>query len=151
MSYDLMVFDPEEAPHDRAAFLEWYKQTTEWSEGHSYDDPNNTTLGLRNWFDDIRRTYPPMNGPLATDDYDNLKVTDYSIGHHAIYAAFAWSEAEEAYPVVRELTVKHAVGFYDVSGDEGDGEIHFPGDKLRPPSGGAWRAIAKDFKDSANQ
>lgn len=111
MSYDLMVFDPAEAPHDRAAFLEWYKQTTEWSEGHSYDDPNNTTLGLRNWFDDIRRTYPPMNGPLATDDYDNLKVTDYSIGHHAIYATFAWSKAEEAYPVVRELAVKHAVGF----------------------------------------
>lgn len=143
-----MVFDPVDAPRDRKQFLEWYERATEWSEGHSYDDPAGTTSELRAWFDDIRRTYPPMNGPLASQDYDNLRLTDYSIGHHLIYAAFAWSQAEEVYPLVRQLAVKHAVGFFDASGN---GEIHFPGDQLGPPSGGAWRDVAKNFKEAQKQ
>ena len=46
--------------------------------------------------------------------------TDYSIGHHVIYAAFSWSVADEAYEKMKELAQKHGVGFYDVSGDDGD-------------------------------
>ena len=143
-----MVFNPADALRDRKHFLEWYERTTEWSEGHSYDDPATTTLNLRAWFDQIRLTYPPMNGPLASKDYDNLRVTDYSIGHHAIYAAFAWSQAEEAYPLVRQLAVEHAVGFFDASGN---GEVHFPGDQLGPLSGGTWRDVAKNFKEAQKQ
>jgi hypothetical protein len=147
-----MVFDPAEAPRDRARFLEWYGRTTEWSEGHSYNDPGATTPELHAWYDDIRNSFPNMNGPGAPDDdHINDTVTDYSIGHHAIYAAFAWSEAETAYPLVRRLAVEHRVGFYDVSGDEGDGEIYFPGDQLRPPSGGAWHKISKEFKELKSQ
>lgn len=145
-----MVFDPQDAPRDRARFMAWYDRTTEWSEGHSYDDPAQTTPDLRAWYGDIRKTFPNLNGPGAPSDADFDKVgdklTDYSIGHHAIYASFRWSEAEEAYPLVRMLAVSHKVGFYDASGDEGDGEIYFPGDQLRPPSDGGWRAIARDFK-----
>ncbi len=147
MSYDLLVFDPNDAPRNLAAFKEWWHQQAEWGEGHSYDDPAATTPSLRAWFDEIRQTFPPMNGPLASNDYDDARVTDYSIGHHLIYAAFAWTEAENAYPIVRDLAVKHSVGFYDASGDEGDGEIFFPGDVLRAPSGGAWREVAKEFRD----
>ena len=148
MSYDLAVFDPADAPRDHKHFLKWFGRATDWSEGHSYDDPAGTAPGLRAWFDDIRQTYPPMNGPLASHDDDSLRVTDYSIGHHLIYAAFAWSQAEDAYPLVRSLAVKHAVGFYDASGN---GEIYFPGDKLGPPSGGAWRDIARDSKEAQKQ
>ena len=43
MSYDLMVFDPEAAPVDRHAFMEWYEAQAEWSEDHSYDDPSVST------------------------------------------------------------------------------------------------------------
>ena len=146
MSYDLLVFDPAVAPKDRQAFLEWWHGVGEWTEGHSYDDPAVTTPGLRDWFDEMRERFPAMNGPFASQDYDNPCVTDYSICLNAIYAAFAWSQAEEAYPVVRELAVKHAVGFYDASGDEGDGEIYFPGDALRPASNGQWRQVAADFR-----
>jgi hypothetical protein len=151
MSYDLLVFDPGNAPRDRAAFREWWDRQAEWSENHGYNDPSVTTPELKAWFDEIRQTFPPMNGPHATNDYDNPRLTDYSIGRHVIYAAFAWSVAEDAYPVVRQLAVKHRVGFYDASGDEGDGEINFPGDGLRPPSGGAWREISKQFRELGNQ
>ena len=153
MSYDLMVFDPADAPRDRAHFIEWYKRTTEWNEGHSYNDPAATTGDLRAWHDEIREAFPNMNGPGSPSDEDLMRpgvedyLADYSIGHHAIYVAFLWSTAEEAYEKARCLAVKHGVGFYDVSGDEGDGEIYFPGDELRAPSQGAWRSVAKQFRD----
>jgi hypothetical protein len=155
MSYDLMVFDPLEAPRDRALFKQWYERTTEWSENHSYNDPSVTTVALRAWYEDIRRMFPNMNGPDAPSDEDidqfGHRLADYSIGRHAIYVAFAWSVAEDAYPTVREAAVAHNVGFYDVSGDEGDGEIYFPGDQLRPPSGGTWREISKQFQEMTKQ
>ncbi len=157
MSYDLMVFDPAVAPHERPPFVEWYHQQAEWSEGHSYDDPANTTLALRSWYEEIRKTYPNMNGPGAPTDEDLMnpgvedRLGDYSIGQHAIYAGFRWSVAEDAYPLVRSLAVKYGVGFYDVSGDEGDGEIHFPGEALKPESQGAWREISREFKEMEKQ
>jgi hypothetical protein len=98
-----------------------------------------------------------MNGPGAPSDEELMvpgfeeKLADYSICSHAIYATFAWSLAEQVYPIVRETAVAHKVGFYDVSGDEGDGEIYFPGDQLRPPSQGKWREISKQFQEITKQ
>jgi hypothetical protein len=156
LSYDLMVFDPLTAPRDRVAFKDWYDLQTEWSEGHSYDDPAVTTPQLRAWYEEIRKTYPNMNGLGAPSDEDLMtpgvedRLAGYTIGEHAIYADFRWSEAEAAYDTVRRLATEHGVGFYDVSGDEGDGEIWFPGDTMRPPSGGAWREISRQFKELGN-
>jgi hypothetical protein len=147
MSYDLVVFDPNVAPRERGEFIAWFQRQTEWSEGHAYDDPAVTTPALRGWYEAIRQDYPNLNGPGAADDDHVDDAVDYSIGKNLIYAAFRWTQAEDAYPVVRRLAVEHQVGFYDVSGDEGDGEIYFPGDTLRPPSGGAWREVAKQFRD----
>ena len=45
---------------------------------------------------------------------------DYSIGYNVIYAVFSWSVADEAYELMRSLAQKHKVGFFDVSGDDGD-------------------------------
>jgi hypothetical protein len=84
MSYDLLVFDPKEPPSDRAGFMDWYKQQNGGSEDHSYNDPVVSTPELRNWFFEMILTYPPMNGPLASVDVDNPKVTDYSVGRSAI-------------------------------------------------------------------
>ena len=155
MSYDLMVFDPLEAPRDRPHFIEWYRRATEWSGDNSYNDPNATTTTLRAWYDDIRRVFPNMNGPGAPSESELEKfghrLADYTIDKHAIYVTFAWSVAEDAYKTVRETAVAHKVGFYDVSGDEGDGEIYFPGDRLRPPSGGAWRQVSKQFQEMTKQ
>ncbi|MFC3717029.1 hypothetical protein ACFONC_12775 [Luteimonas soli] len=123
MSYDLMVFDPTAAPKERESFMAWYDKQTEWSEEHSYDDPVVTAPALQAWFQEMIQFFPPMNGPLAVDS-DASEVTDHSIGKSVIYCAFAWSVAERAYNKTRELAVKHRVGFFDVSSDEG--EILFP-------------------------
>ncbi|WP_233123165.1 hypothetical protein [Agrobacterium vaccinii] len=127
MSYDLMVFESKDAPKDKEAFLDWYHVQTQWSEGHSYDDPSATTTNLSAWYEDVRLSFPNLNGPDAyefADDDDNPNVTEYSIGRSVIYASFRWSEAETAYAVVRAMAVKHGVGFFNVSAE--DGEIWFP-------------------------
>ena len=47
-------------------------------------------------------------------------MVDYSIGYNVIYAVFSWSVADEVYELMRSLAQKHKVGFFDVSGDDGD-------------------------------
>ena len=120
MSYDLMVFDPKVAPADRSGFMAWFDAQTEWAEDHGYDDPEVCSEGLRSWFLDMIKQYPAMNGPYASDDVDDPKVTDYSVGSSVIYAAFAWSMAEDAYGVMFGLAKKNKVGFFDVSSDSGE-------------------------------
>jgi hypothetical protein len=125
MSYDLMVFRPDIALRTRPEFMNWYHDQTQWSEGHSYDDPSITSEGLRSWFLEMIETYPAMNGPYAKEeDEDNDFVTDYSIGRDVIYAAFSWSLAEQAYEKMKAVAEKHEIGFFDASADEGD--ILFP-------------------------
>ena len=119
MSYDLMVFDPKVPPPSREEFIQWYRQQTEWAERHTYVGPDVTTPELQAWYSEMIQSYPPMNGPDATDNPDNLRVTDYSIGKSLIYAAFAWSEAEGARDTMFRLAKKHLVGFFDVSSDDG--------------------------------
>ena len=68
MSYDLMVFEKNAAPKNRKDFMEWYYNQTEWTEEHSYDDPSVTSNNLRNWFMEIIKKFPQMNGPFAPSD-----------------------------------------------------------------------------------
>ncbi len=151
MSYDLMVFDPDVAPRGRGDFKSWYDKQSEWSEERDYSDPAGTTPRLVEFYQAIRKLYPAMNGPDAVDDNDDIdRAGDYNFGSSFIYVTFPWSLAEEIYPNFRRLAAECQVGFYDVSADEGDGEIWFPGDALRPPSGGAWREIAAQFRDFQN-
>ncbi len=119
MSYDLIVFDPEAPPSDRDGFLKWYKQQTQWSESHDYNDPDVSTPALRSWFFEITKLFPPMNGPYASDDCDDSRVSDYCIGRSIIYITFAWSQADEAFRATFSLGQKHKVGFVDVSSDAG--------------------------------
>ena len=124
MSYDLMVFNEHKAPKEREAFLHWYYEQTEWEENHDYQNPDITTTELKNWFLDIIKKYPPMNGPYSSDNVDDIKLTDYSIGKNIIYAAFAWPEAEKAFKLCFELAKKHRVGLFDVSSVDGKRWIH---------------------------
>ncbi|MHC6203793.1 hypothetical protein ACYULU_11435 [Breznakiellaceae bacterium SP9] len=130
MSYDLMVFERTVAPTNRKDFMNWYESQTEWTEDHGYDNPAVTSNDLRNWFMEIIKEFPQMNGPFALDDdaIDTMEndsyITDYSIGKDVIYAAFSWSLAEEAFETVKKLAKDYNVGFFDVSSN--DGEIIFP-------------------------
>lgn len=115
MSYDLMVFSIEAAPQTHPAFMQWYTAQVEWPEEHAYDDPSLTTLALRSWLQEMRQTFPDLNGPDATADTESY-WTDYTIGKHVIYVACGWSVAAEAYETAYRLAGKHQVGFFDVSG-----------------------------------
>ncbi|MGH7025250.1 MAG: hypothetical protein ACREEB_16905 [Caulobacteraceae bacterium] len=123
MSYDLIVFEPTAAPREPDAFLAWYRVQMTRCEPHRYGDPTLTSPRLAAWFEEMTRTYPPMNGPLASENLDDPKVTDYSVRTQVIYAAFRWSQARNAYDEVRRAAAVHRVGFFDVSGDA---EIIFP-------------------------
>lgn len=137
MSYDLMVFEPSAAPKGRAAFMKWYEQKTKWSEDHDYQNHTVASLALQNWFEDMIQFFPPMNGPLASEDFDDENVTDHSIGSDVIYSAFAWSVAEAAHAKMRELAIKHSVGFFDVSANEG--EILFPNSTISTTTKPWWK------------
>jgi hypothetical protein len=153
MSYDIMIFDPAHAPRDREAFSRWFAEQVDWDEAHDYMNPKSATAAVRRWYDAIRTEYPAMNGPDATDDDDEIdRAGDYNFGPHFAYVTYPWSLAEEIYDRVRALAVETQVGFYDVSNDEDEQEIYFPGDALAPPSQGRWRSIAKQFRElSENQ
>jgi hypothetical protein len=147
MSYDVCIFEPLTTPRDRAAFKKWFQRQTDWDDDHNYMDPASTTPSLRKWYEAISQEYPALNGPDATDDDDAVdRAGDYNFGPDFVYVTYPWSLAEEIYDRVRMTAVEHEVGFYDVSADDGDGEIYFPGDQLGPPSQGAWRQISADFR-----
>lgn len=142
MSYDLMVFDPAAAPSSKPEFLSWYRQQTEWSEGHSYDDPALTTPELRQWYQAMIADFPPMNGPDQSDDDDDPRVSDYTVGRFVIYTSFAWSQAEPAYETARRIAEIAGVGFFDAS--SGNAEIWLPGGKAAAkPS--FWQRLFSSF------
>jgi hypothetical protein len=147
MSYDLMVFDPAFAPRDRTAFMAWYEKLVDWPDNDGPYDPATSSPVLQTWYKAMLPSWPNMQ-EVEDDEADSPRLTGYTFAPHAIYIDFRWSVAEEAYDETRRMAFEHRIGFYDVSGDEGDGEIHFPGDDLRPPSHGGWRKFAADFKSS---
>lgn len=127
MSYDLMVFEKTKASAGKKDFMAWYEKQVEWNEEHDYMNIGVSSAALQNWFMEMKETFPPMNGEYAPDlklleENEKLEsyLTDYCIGRDVIYAAFAWSVADEAYELMRSLARKHNVGFFDVSGEDGD-------------------------------
>lgn len=119
-----MVFRPQDPPSNREGFMSWYREQTQWKEGHSYDNPDLCSPDLRAWFFEMIKEYPPMKGPHASADLDNPKLTDYSLGKSAIYACFAWAEAAAASNAIFSLAEKYRVGFFDVSA--GNGGVWLP-------------------------
>ena len=127
MSYDLMVFEKAKAPAAKKEFMAWYEKQVEWREEHDYNTIRVSSPALQNWFLEMKETFPPINGEYAPasellDADENLErhTVDYCIGQDVIYAAFAWSVADEAYERMKSLAKKHGVGFFDVSADDGD-------------------------------
>lgn len=126
MSYDLMAFEISKAPKEKEEFFKWYDKQSEWEENHDYDDINVSSEKLQNFYKEMIKTFPPMNGvdcPSDEEIENNPELedylTDYCIGYDVIYIAFSWSKDEEAYNLMKKLCKKYQVGFFDVSG-EGD-------------------------------
>ena len=119
-----MAFNPAAAPQSQR--VKMVSLQAEWQEPHSYDDPKNIDQPLEPWLLGFIKEFPPMNGPCAVKEemIDDPHVTDYSMAKDVVYCCFAWSLAEEACGRMKESTAKCAVGFFNVSAD--DGEIVFP-------------------------
>lgn len=129
MSYDLAVFDPRLELRDPKKFYRWYDERTEWEDEIDYNDPANLTPALRAWFDDIIKSFPPLNGPFAyqgDDEESQSMQADFTLARDIIYVAFSWSTAEDAYVACLKLAEKHGIGFLDASGEEG--AAWFPSD-----------------------
>lgn len=129
MSYDLMAFEISKAPKDREKFLKWYDKQSEWGEEHDYDDISVSSEKLQDFYKEMIKTFPNMNGEDSPSDEEiennpELEdyLSDYCIGHDVIYIAFPWSKDEEAYNLMKKLCKKYGVGFFDVSGE---GEIFY--------------------------
>lgn len=136
MSYDLMVFEPLHAPRDKESLMKWYGEQIEWKEDHPYSDIQVGSNPLQRFYKELTLTFPSIDlkgGILEAIEEAGTenRITGYSIGKEVIYASFAWSVAEEAINVMRLLAKKHKVGFFDVSGS--DGEVTWPG--LNTPCG----------------
>ncbi|MFI8523158.1 hypothetical protein ACIGB8_01850 [Promicromonospora sukumoe] len=122
MSYDLLAFDP--AAVADGDFPAWWDEQSQWSEDHSYDDPDVTTPDLRSFYDELIQAFPPMNGPDAVTDEDlrrdpelESRMTDYSIGTSLVYGTFSWSQARTARAAFTMLAAKHGVAVALVSDD----------------------------------
>ena len=113
-----MVFEPETAPKNHDAFMEWYFALTKWNDG-PYDDPARTSARLRAWVKEMQRTFPDINSPEAETRLqdDEGVIGDYTIGRQFVYAGFAWSKAVAATGEAERLPKLHGVGFFDVSSD----------------------------------
>lgn len=136
MSYDILVFDLQEVPRSNKEFMNYYETLLEREvpENYDFNNPENASPALQRWFMDVKETFPQMNGPHAltepewADLSDESYISDYAFYENAVYIAFAWSLADEAYDTVRVSAVKHGLGFFDISGE---GSIFLPdGSKL---------------------
>lgn len=128
MSYDLMVFDPEAAPRDRAGFLRWYRAQVQWSEPHDYQDPARTFAPLAALYFDLAREFPDLRA-IDSEGLDKAdpRIAEYRFGCSILYIEFRWPVADPAFSTVSALAEKHRVGFFDVTADYHP-MIRFPDD-----------------------
>jgi hypothetical protein len=125
MSYDLLVFDANCSPATREGFQTWWEAVSANEDDEINYSLDFATPELRDWLLDITNEFPEMNGPRASDDFDDPKLSDYSICRSYIYATFAWSQAIVAYDAALACAKKHGVGFFDISAVTD--ELWFPG------------------------
>lgn len=155
MSFDLMVFEKTRAPRFYEDFLNWTSEQTDWKEERDYNSINGTSSQLTAWFMEIKKKFPPLNGPYMLSDEEAFAskkieshLTDYSIGSNIIYAAFGWSVADEACEATKKLAAKHGVGFFNPQTAEVycDGMIQC---KIRTECGGekavTWEQIEREL------
>ena len=105
--------------------MRWYERLTEWRDGHDTDDPSIASQPIRACYAVLRGRYPPMNGPHAAHDPDDVRVSDYAFHPNALYVAFAWSVADEARADLLAAARTAGVGVFLLS--EPDGPIVRPG------------------------
>lgn len=128
MSFDLMVFNPEAAPADHLAFMRWFNRQAQESDRRGCDDPSVARQNLHAWFMEVIQSFPPYTGPCKAHELptDEALAADYAISEDAIYAAFAWSKAKDAYQAAFEQAARQGLGLFDAS--SGTEQVWLPQD-----------------------
>ena len=121
LSADLLVFEKNKVPTEPIEFLKWFYKKSKWESDRDYYDIEGTSENLINFFMEIKKEYPEMNGPYALSDEEIInhpelesKLTDYTIDEDLIYMGFSWSVSEKAYESVQALAYKYNLGFFDM-------------------------------------
>jgi hypothetical protein len=121
MSYDVAVFDPAAPPGDRIGFLSWYTEIARGGDGTLVSNPAIVSPALQAWYRDMIKGFPATNGPddagLAATENDNR--AEYRFAPNAVFVGFQWEASRHAQRQAMKLARRHAVGFFDVSGDSG--------------------------------
>ena len=141
MSFDLLVFDPGRAPDDDKEMRAWYDALVKWDHPDSNVTLAQTTPALRNFYKLLAQDFPPMTpnqdgagkpasitdrlihlfsgkktiDPRFADDFDEARLTDYSIAKDAIYLCFAWSVSDDAIRTALDAAAEARVGFWNIS------------------------------------
>lgn len=121
MSADLMVFDKSKAPTEPLEFLKWFYKKSEWDSDRDYFDTKGTSKLLTDFFMELVKEYPAMNGEYAPTEEElendpelESKLIDYTIDDDLIYMGIAYSVSEDAFERIEALAYKYGLGYYDM-------------------------------------
>ena len=113
MSANLMVFDKSKAPAEPMEFLKWFYEKTAWTSERDYYDIKGASPELVNFFMEIIREYPAMNGPFAPSDEEMKKIednpeqesrlTEYNIDDDLIYSGLSFDSCISSLKINRTI------------------------------------------------
>jgi hypothetical protein len=121
MSVDILVFDKSKVPTEPMEFLKWFYKKSEWNSDGDYNDVKGTSQSLVDFFMELVKEYPAMNGEFVPTDekFENdpeleSKLIDYTIDDDLIYMGIAYSVSDNTFDKIEELAYKHGLGYYDM-------------------------------------
>ena len=123
MSLDLCVYNKEKAPADPVEFLKWFYERTLWDTERDYYDIKGTDQKLVDFFLEMVKICPAMNGPYSPSEEeleadpdleDSPLITEYNLGEDLIYMGFSYDAPEEVFEQLEAIAYKHGLGFFDM-------------------------------------
>ena len=123
MSLDLCVYNKNKAPEEPVEFLKWFYDRTTWDGDRDYYDIKDTDQNLAEFFLEMVKICPALNGPYAPSEEeferdpdleDSPLLTEYNIEEDLIYMGFSYNAPAEVFDKLEELAYKHGLGFFDM-------------------------------------
>ena len=92
MSVDILVFDKSKAPTEPMEFLKWFYKKSEWNSDRDYNDIKGTSQPLVDFFMELVKKYPSMNGEFAPIDEEFENDPELECERGTIYAVYEMLE-----------------------------------------------------------
>ena len=114
MSYDLVAFEPRNAPRELDAFLEWFAGLQDVAEEQdSLEAP--ATENMRAFHSEMVGEFPDMNGESGEHLTEGEALSGYEFWPDYILMDFRWSVSETAMKKVLCTAPAHGLGVYDLN------------------------------------